>query len=335
MLSCIIYGTTTQKMPNLKKYIRTTLGTEINIKPFPKVKQKTLPFYIREMYKFKITRLFNREIIILVQKGSQNLTTDQYRKQITLIENTFDLPAVLILEQLEAYNRKRLLEKQIAFIIPGKQMYIPQLLIDLKDFRFATKIKMQRLQPAAQCLLLYHLLKKNVSDINFKIIAQRLNYSQMTITRAAANLNRLDLCTIEGNKEKKIVFQDDKRKIWETALPYLQNPVKRKVYTDKILGKNLIYKTGFTALAWYTNIAENGKTCFAISNVNYNYLLKNKEVHLTNNFEEDFCLEIWKYPPDILSNNNIVDPLSLFLIFKDTKDERIQMEIEKLIKKQW
>ena len=322
-------------MKKLVKYIKNTLGIEIKIKPFSSVKQKKMPFYIREMYKFKKTHLYNREIIMLVQKDNANLTPRQYLKQVTLIEETFCLPAILILEQLEAYNRKRLLEKQVAFIILGKQMFIPQLLIDLKEFQLSIKKKNERLQPAAQCLLLYHLLKGNISDTNFKTIAQKLNYAQITITRAVSNLRDFDLCTVEGTKEKKIKFQDDKRKIWETALPYLQTPVKRKVYTDEIIKKDLVCESGITALAHYTNIADNNKVCHAISGSNYNFLIKNKEINLTNNFDEDLCLEIWKYSPTILSNNKVVDPLSLYLIFKNNDDERIQIEIEKLVEKQW
>lgn len=322
-------------MKKLVKYIKNTLGTEIKIKPVSDVNQKSLPFYIREMYKLKKTHLYNREVIILEQKEEANLTPHQYLKQITLIQQTFGLPTILVLEQLEAYNRKRLLEKQVAFIIPGKQMFIPQLLIDLKEFQLLIKKKNERLQPAAQCLLLYHLLKGNISDINFKMIAQKLNYAQITITRAVSNLRDFDLCNIEGTKEKKINFQDDKRRIWETALPYLQTPVKRKVYTNEIIKKDLVCESGITALTHYTNIADNNKVCYAISGSNYNLLIKNKKINLTNKFDEDLCLEIWKYSPNILSNNKVVDPFSLYLIFKNNDDERIQIEIEKMMEKQW
>ncbi|GBD87639.1 hypothetical protein BMS3Abin03_01573 [bacterium BMS3Abin03] len=322
-------------MKKLNRYIMELLGTELRLEPLNTVHKKELPFYIRKMFNIKRGFLFDKEILLLEQKAEENLTAEQYRKHITLLENTFNLPAVLVLEQLEAYNRKRLIEKQIAFIIPGKQMYIPQLLIDLREFRNTAQKKKEKLQPAAQCILLYHLLKEDIEDMNFKLIAEKTNYTQMTITRGAKELADKQLCRIDGTKEKRIVFNDERRTLWNKALPYLQNPVKRKIFIDDFIDENLIYKSGLTALSYFTDLAGEQRECFAISKTDYMYLRKQNRINITNKLEGRICLEIWKYAPGILSENRIVDPLSLYLTFKDIKDERIEMETEKMVNKIW
>ena len=45
----------------------------------------------------------------------------------------------------------------------------------------------------------------------------------------------------------------------------------------------------------------------------------------------DIKVEVWKYSPTLLSENGIVDKLSLYLCMKDYDDERIQLECDTLI----
>lgn len=43
-------------------------------------------------------------------------------------------------------------------------------------------------------------------------------------------------------------------------------------------------------------------------------------------------IEVWKYPPELFARNGKVDPLSLYLSLADTKDERIEIAIDALMK---
>jgi hypothetical protein len=50
----------------------------------------------------------------------------------------------------------------------------------------------------------------------------------------------------------------------------------------------------------------------------------------------EHVVEVWRYDPKLLGNNNIVDILSLYLSLRDTSDERVHKEINQLMKdKQW
>ena len=53
-----------------------------------------------------------------------------------------------------------------------------------------------------------------------------------------------------------------------------------------------------------------------------------------NTTEGKYALEIWKYKPlNIVSDNTVVDPLSLYLSMQDIKDERIEMALDQMLKK--
>ena len=335
MLLCVNYVIIGKEMNKLEKYINEILEARLIFGTLNKTFQKKLPLYLRGIYKIKKAFLFNKELLLLEQKTKENLTAEQYRKQIILIENTFNMPAVLVLGQIEAYNRKRLIEKQIAFIIPGKQMYIPQLLTDLREYRNTAEKKKEKLQPAAQLILLYHLLKENLEEINFKMIAEKTNYTQMTVTRSTKELAEKQLCMIKGSKEKRIIFDEKRKIIWNKAQPYLQSPIKREIYIDDFIDKTLIFKSGLTALSNLTNLAGEPLECFAIAKTDYMYLKKHNGINITNEIEGRICLEIWKYAPGILAKNGTADPLSLYLAFKDKEDERIEMEIKEMVNNLW
>ena len=48
-------------------------------------------------------------------------------------------------------------------------------------------------------------------------------------------------------------------------------------------------------------------------------------------------IEIWKYDPELLARKGVVDPLSLYMSMKNTKDERVEMmALDTLLEKfQW
>ena len=46
-------------------------------------------------------------------------------------------------------------------------------------------------------------------------------------------------------------------------------------------------------------------------------------------------LELWAYDPVLFSNKNTADSLSVALSFKDTNDERLEVAVEELIKREF
>ena len=42
-------------------------------------------------------------------------------------------------------------------------------------------------------------------------------------------------------------------------------------------------------------------------------------------------LERWKYSPILFAKNGNVDPISLYCILREEKDERVEMELERMM----
>jgi hypothetical protein len=320
-------------MNNLTEYFLEMLGIEINPIPLLQNDLEKLPLFLRKKYNYQIVMLYNRQLLFVKIENQQGVTTEQLRKHAVILEETLNKPVVFIFEFIESYNRKRLIQKKIAFIVPGKQIYLPFMFVHLNEIKTAPTGKTEKLLPAAQCLLFYHLYKENIAEYNFKLIAQKLNYGQMTITRVATQLKALNLCEITGSKEKIFLFNKNKKELWNNIQPFLITPVEKIVYTDKINFDALL--TNVAALAYYTNIADTGKTFIALYKNDFNTLRKQNKITLTNNYEGECGIEVWKYNPISLDNGKYVDPLSLISSFRDNQDECITSELNILNESLW
>ena len=317
-------------MYELKKYLKDTLGVEIEVNQLKPDKLNALPMFLVNEYNFQLTKLYHHDILLVFVKNS--FTSEKIRKHLDIIRAAFNTITVIVISQIEPYNRLRLIEKKISFIIPGKQMYLPDLLIDLKEFGIKLKKQPQKMHPAAQMLLLYHLQMESLEGINLKGIAEKLRYNPMAITRAVYYLHNTGICTLHGKKDKFISFNYNGLELWEKAEPLMYSPVKKAIYYSGFIKDRNLYKCNINALAHYSDLNDDVVEYYA---VRPGYIRFIGGVNLVNTglFEGNICIEEWKYDPGFLTETEFVDPLSLYLYFRNRSDERIEMALEQVIRK--
>ncbi len=121
-----------------------------------------------------------------------------------MLKNRLNQKVVVVLDNVQAYQRKRLIEKGLNFIVPGKQLYLPELLVSLGESFVHPKSKQKNkpLLPSAQFLLIYHIIHKNkhwkFTEHSFKEIAEKTGYTPMAITNAIDGLKSHGLVDVEG-----------------------------------------------------------------------------------------------------------------------------------------
>lgn len=323
-----------------------TLGIQPTVAPIAKSYMDRLPMYIHETFKLYRTNLFNTEIILAELKNEEELSIQQTQKQVQQVKNQFNQKVVVILENVQAYNRKRLIEKGINFIVPGKQLYMPDLLIDLRESYVNPKAKPKNetLLPSAQFLLIYHIIHRNqqwkLEEYPFKEIAKKLRYTPMAITNAIDNLRHHELIEVEGEKEKFIRFSHERHELWNIAMErkLLANPVLKTVFVDEKPKNLFLLRCNASALPEYTDLNPSRQEYFAIEKTVFYGLQKSNALVNPNEYEGRYALEVWKYNPltlvDELPNDMaVVDPLSLYLSVKASRDERIEMALDQIIEK--
>lgn len=325
----------------LIKYVEDIQGFGMEIEQMPKQEIGNLPIYISAIYRIYQADLFNANFILIEYVDEEAFSIFQLNKHIDLLKNSLNRKVALLNENLSSINRKRLIEKGINFIVPGKQMFLPDLLVDLREGiqNRRLKKKTEKLLPSAQLILLYHILKRNefrnLEEDSFTQLAYRFRYTKMAITKAVENLHHHELCTVEGTKEKYIRFVKERSGLWEDAIPLFVNPVFKKVYVDEKPEGILLLRSNESALPDYSDMNPGRQQYYAMERALFYELQKNGQLKNPNEHEGIYCLELWKYNPlklaERINEKDIVDPLSLFLSLQDNHDERVESAMEMII----
>jgi len=272
------------------------------------------------------TAFLGNQLLILEQTVPNSFTPLRLKYLADVVAQAYDLPVVFYYEKMDFYQRRRLIDRGVYFIIGNNYVFLPMLLINSKMVDHKPNVK---LSSVAQWLLLYHL---QVADLNGKTARELENetpYLYTTLTRAFKVLEELSLCRIEQDEKryKHICFQEEKRALYEAAVPYMINPVDGVMFSDSIEKDILFPKAGINALSHYSMLNDEEMQTYALTDAQI------KE-HLPsfvgwNPIEGNFRLEKWIYPP--ITKDGYVDKISLALSLQDDHDPRVEKEVKQMI----
>lgn len=307
----------------LTRYLEDLLGEKVIVKALDESAVACLPIYITNTYKLYTLQWLGKDIVLLCNVGEMPFAPAQIRKQKQLVESKMGKTAVFAFETVASYNLQRLIAQRVNYIIPQKQLFIPDMLLDLRPLK-GSPASNDAIPAIAQCMVLYHLQVGTLAGKTAREIAELFGVSYPNANRAFRWLKDREFITLTGDKTKRISFNRERKALWKAIKPHLVNPVERTVFTDETLDDAPI--SGISALSKYTLLNDEERKTYAVS--------KERFRKLTVSTDKDFganCIEIWKYNPGYLSANGIVDKISLFLALKDNEDERIQIELESMI----
>jgi hypothetical protein len=311
-------------------YMKNATGLSVRLSRFEPVQ---LPLYMKAADEYYTGTVGNTSVLFVVQKKESALTPSDYQKKMELIGSHSNLPVVFVLESVTAYNRERLIKKRVSFVVPGKQMYLLPLLVDLREsFCPENKNLKKVISPVAQCMTIYHLLINPLDEKTSRQIGEMLSYSAMSVSRAVRELRSVGIC--EGTERAKapLLFIRDRKEIWEKLRGAAQNPVSLMFGVRKNYNwLNHLKKAGESALSDYSELNAPARPVFAAA------ADIAERIHKDEREPEDISsnmfpiIQIWKYDPSLLSDGNSVDPLSLYLSMKDNEDERVQSSLETML----
>ncbi|WP_156994024.1 hypothetical protein [Terriglobus sp. TAA 43] len=229
------------------------------------------------------------------------------------------------------------MQQHVPFIVPGTQMFLPMMMVDLREqyARRGTK-PLQQLSTAAQLIVLYHLVRQPLDQVPQATIADFLGYSRMAISRANEELQNVRLCELRrSGREVYLEFLGAPRTIWETAEPLLKSPVRKTHWIHWQKKPKDIPLAGTTALAKLTMLNEDSVPTFAIRERFVQAAWSAGRFSLAPGRDgADARLEGWAYDPALLSpRGDTVDPCSLYLSLRANADERVQKELQYLLDK--
>ncbi len=316
----------------VERYIRETLGEQVAGATWRG--SQRLPQFLNELYRFAEIRLLGSPCLLMLDGHKAARSPATVRKHIDLIQKKWDAAVIYVRPQVTAYNRKRLIEQRVPFIVPGNQMYLPMLGLDLREHFKRLRTERLTFSPATQALVI-HALLRDASDVLIPAeLAGRLGYSAMTMTRAFDELEAAKLGEIAlRGRERCLRFGQDRRQLWANAEPFLRTPVMKRLFIQHLKLASPALRAGLSALAQYSMLAPPAHAIHALSREDWKLLRQHHKVVEIPEADADAQeIELWNYRPGLLADGDRVDPLSLYLSLKDSPDERVESALEELMK---
>ncbi|WDF72293.1 hypothetical protein [Novosphingobium sp. KACC 22771] len=313
-------------------YAREAFGAHLHLDP---IKPLGLPHYLLDRYSlWKGELLDGPATFILPQNGSIG-SVDEYLKHRDQIWRRLDNSLlVLVLEGVPATLRRRLVEKRVAFISPGRQFYVPEALLDLREiYSSQPAAPSGQLSPTAQVIVLAALLGHEVNDANMTQLADRYRVAIMSISRAVDELEALKLAQPHHvGRQRRLRLRMNGAQLWRAIEDRLQSPVRKSRSVIGELPDDLAVLAGESALARYTMLAEPKIICRALPASAWKRIAK--DYRLESSWDRDERrqeVQTWAYDPQPLSENGMADRISLYLSTRHDPDERIAQAAEQLL----
>jgi DNA-binding MarR family transcriptional regulator len=303
------------------------------VEPRPWRGEDHLPRFLQDRYDFHEIQLLGTPCLLMLDRHDHDVPPATVRKHIDQVHRRWGGPVALVRRAVAAYNRKRLIEQGVPFIVPGNQMYLPPLGIDLREHYRKRQVERPQLRPSSQAVLI-HMLLHDDEEFGLAGLASALGYSAMTVSRGLDELQTARLVdSYKHGRERRVHLADPKRELWQRAQPYLRDPVQRRHWA---LPSNRCGlpgpRAGLAALADYSDLADPHNPVVALSRDDWSANQQRDALREVEAPERDAMqVEVWTYQPRLFASDGLVDRLSLYLSLRETDDERIESALETMM----
>lgn len=315
-------------------YVQSAFGLRLDLEP---IVPRNLPHFLLDRYRLWQGTLLGQTMVLVAWKNwrpGMGFTAD-FQKHRELLRRHLDVQlVVLLLEQAPAAVRRQMVERRIAFLSPGNQLFIPEALVDLRERGVrAAAPPGDQVAPTAQLVILAALLGEPLEEANLTALAGRLNVSIMSMSRAVDELEALQLAKARFvGRQRRLHLLLQGGDLWERVRDRLQSPVRKLRRVRGALVDEDAPRAGHSALAHYTMLAEPRIERRAIAATRWKALAAQLGEGKASAFADDVTeLETWSYDPAVLARGGVVDPLSLYLSVRDEPDERVAQAAEQLL----
>jgi hypothetical protein len=317
----------------LRDYVALVLQVGLEIDK--QIVEGSVPSFLMDRYWLVSARLLHRACLLLIPRPGIEETPAVIAKHCNQLRKFApDRIVIFVTTSLSAHNRHRLIGQHVSFIIPGNQLFVPDLALDLREhFRVKPEIPSESLSPIAQLLVLASLLGQGLEDETATSLAHRFHYSSMSMGRAFDELSGLGLVELAPvGKYRVIAGTVDRRDLWRNTRAMLRTPVRKKRQVRRPPTHFKAVLAGESALAALTHLASPRTETRAIAASDWKTLAKQFELDQLPAWDEPTIeLETWSYDPEILASGGLVDPISLWLSLPDSPDERFTAAKEALL----
>lgn len=294
-----------------------------------------LPYFLRDAFHFSELELLGQPIVLAIGRAESKQSLSEVRTWLDKVSALTGQPAVYVTGALASYERRRLIEQKVPFIVPGNQLYLPDLGIDLREyFRQRAPAAEAAFSPSAQAMLITALLRQPwQADWQPAKVAVALGYTPMTLSRVVKELTAAGLATAYTvGRSRWLRMEHPPEQVWERSKPALRTPVRRTVWiaAPDLVANRPGHMAGLSALARHSMLAEPKWPVSAITAANWKAATDAGVRALPEPVAGAHEWQVWSYSPALVPDATTVDPLSLTLSLQHNADDRIQLALDEL-----
>lgn len=333
MIQKLMLRTMKNETQKIQAYLAHVLGASTQPRPWSGA--KAVPFFLTDAFDFVELRLFAHAVVIAIDKKPGALSPSELAARMQKLRSEAAL-VVYATERLSFQERRALIERKVPFIVPGNQLYLPDLGIDLRERLPRSDRRAVGLTPSAQAMLICNLLTKPWQQaFHPATMARELGYTVMTASRAANDLVAAGLAEADQKPQAGaplfLTFKaPSPGDVWRAAEAIVRSPLIRTVWIDRLPAGLSARAAGAAALARHTMLVPPDHPVYAVKREDW--LAAQKLTPALEDLGRDgdrIELQLWRYSPH-LGQGDEVDPLSLIASLRADEDERVQLALNEL-----
>lgn len=311
-------------------YLGATLGLPSAIEAWPEA--GALPWFLQDAFRWFRLQLAGFPCLVAVEQRAEPPTAAELQRQLAMAGEAAGLPVLYAVAALTSWQRRHLIARRVAFVVPGTQLYLPPLGVDLREHFPVVRSGVSALSPVAQALLVRALLQPQWhAESRLAQLNLGLGYSPMSLSRATHELAGVGLATVVSKgREKWLQFAGGPADIWLQAQPLLRSPVRKTVWAraDAIRPVHSAPLAGLSALAGLSLLAAPPVPVYALAPEDA--AAAQAAAVPAGSDPHARPWQLWRYSPQLAGPAEYVDPLSLILSLRDDPDDRVRLSLEQL-----
>ena len=313
----------------MKKQLEQYLGCEVKIREYKN--KLSLPIFMT-MRDIAMVEIYGVNFAIVDVMKEEELSVAAMKKQKIKYEEALQCPVAYKVELNSVSMRNALVKNGVSFVdLPGN-VFLPFMGIVLQDVYKKQLVKADKMMPATQMVFLELLYMNDEESALKSEVANKLNLTKTSITRATAQLEEMGLIQqIKSGTEISIQRNCSRREYYENAKAYLINPVQKVITIMRQEAAFESFEAGESALSQLSEL--NPPRIGECAIYKGEEVIDQLEIVDARYEDQDDCLnvQLWKYNPSYFAREGRVDPVSLACTFKGNEDERVEMCIEELL----
>ena len=315
-------------LTQLREYLKMGLGGMGECQPVRL--PGAFPLIISSGYVFHRTEVMGYGCIVALAVDGMSYTPRMVQKQLARVSKEFGLPVVFVTRTLHPHDKERYLAVGQPLVVPGKFAYLPFAGTKQDDARKPFAMTRDTLAPISQLIVLAFLEHRLPVPVLIKDVQELLGVTPPTVQNAFKEIEALGLAErtrMPASKSLGLAFAVAGRALWDKAQPFLVSPVKRTVgLLDAPYSEEGCVVAGADALAEVSRLNVQDPKEFALPLEGF----AKRGLEVVSTLGAPYRLQLWAYSPTRLGGT-FVDVLSLVLSLRSTTDDRVQIEIDRLL----